>query len=67
MREAEEYVYSMGDQFNANAPPIIGEKMKLGVVFSHNFARDHSSTTWFSTRSRCREETASEVLRLVSL
>ena len=33
MRAAEEYVYTIGEQFHVNAPPIIGEKMKLGVVF----------------------------------
>jgi predicted transcriptional regulator len=33
MRSAEEYVYAMEEQFHVNAPPIITEKMKLGVVF----------------------------------
>jgi predicted transcriptional regulator len=30
-KQAEEYVYSMGDQFNAHSPPIVAEKLKLGV------------------------------------
>ena len=29
----EEYVYTIGEQFHVNAPPIIAEKMKLGVCF----------------------------------
>jgi predicted transcriptional regulator len=33
MRAAEVYVCTMGEQFHVNAPPIIGEKVKLGVVF----------------------------------
>ena len=33
MRAAEEYVCTIGEQFHINAPPIIGEKVKLGVVF----------------------------------
>ena len=32
-RQAEEYAYSMGDQFNVNAHPIIPEKLKQGVQF----------------------------------
>jgi predicted transcriptional regulator len=31
LKQAEEYVYSMGDQFNVNAQPIIAEKLNLGV------------------------------------
>jgi len=31
MRQAEEYVYAMEEQFHVNAPPIVAEKMKLGV------------------------------------
>jgi predicted transcriptional regulator len=31
VKQAEEYAYSMGDQFNAHAPPIIAEKLKVGV------------------------------------
>ena len=30
-KQAEKYVYSMGNQFNANSPPIIAETLKLGV------------------------------------
>jgi predicted transcriptional regulator len=33
MRSAEEYVYAMEEQFHPNAPPIVVEKMKLGVEF----------------------------------
>jgi len=33
MRAAEKYVYTIGEQFHVNAPPIIGEKIKLGVAF----------------------------------
>lgn len=29
--QAEEYVYGMGDQINAHSPPIVAEKLKLGV------------------------------------
>ena len=31
LKQAEEYVYSTGDQFNVNAQPIIAEKLNLGV------------------------------------
>jgi len=31
MRVAEEYVYAMEEQFHPNAPPIVAEKLKLGV------------------------------------
>jgi len=33
MKTAEKYVYTIGEQFHVNAPPIIGEKVKLGVAF----------------------------------
>ena len=33
MRVAEKYVYTIGEQYHVNAPPIIGEKIKLGVAF----------------------------------
>jgi len=33
MKSAEEYVYAMEEQFHVNAPPIVAEKIKLGVVF----------------------------------
>jgi predicted transcriptional regulator len=36
-KQAEEYVYSMGDQFNVHSPPIIAEKLKLGVEFRSIF------------------------------
>jgi predicted transcriptional regulator len=36
-KQAEKYVYSMGDQFNANSPPIIAEKLKDGVEFRSIF------------------------------
>ncbi len=32
-KQAEEYVYSTGDQFNVNAQPIVAEKVKFGVEF----------------------------------
>jgi predicted transcriptional regulator len=32
-KQAEEYAYSMGEQFNVNASPIVVEKVKLGVEF----------------------------------
>jgi predicted transcriptional regulator len=32
-KQAEEYAYSMGEQFNVNATPIVEEKLKLGVEF----------------------------------
>jgi predicted transcriptional regulator len=35
--QAEEYVYSMGDQINAHSPPIVAEKLKLGVKFHSIF------------------------------
>lgn len=35
--QAEEYVYSMGDQINAHSPPIVAEKLKLGVEFRSIF------------------------------
>jgi predicted transcriptional regulator len=31
LKEAEEYFYATGDQFNVNARPIIAEKLNLGV------------------------------------
>ena len=33
MRSAEEYVYAMEEHFHPNAPPIVVEKIKLGVEF----------------------------------
>ena len=30
-KQAEEYIYSMGDQFNVHSPPIIAEMLKAGV------------------------------------
>lgn len=36
-KQAEEYVYSMGDQINAHSPPIVNEKLKLGVEFRSIF------------------------------
>ena len=36
-KQAEEYAYSMGKQFNVNATPIIVEKVKLGVEFRSIF------------------------------
>jgi len=30
-KQAEEYVYSMGRQMNVHSPPIVAEKLKLGV------------------------------------
>jgi predicted transcriptional regulator len=36
-KQAEKYVYSMGTQFNANSPPIVAEKLKLGVKFRSIF------------------------------
>lgn len=36
-KQAEKYVYSMGDQINAHSPPIIAEKLKLGVEFRSIF------------------------------
>jgi hypothetical protein len=36
-KQAEEYVYSMGQQFNVNASPIVAEKLKLGVEFRSIF------------------------------
>jgi len=36
-KQAEKYVYSMGDQFNVHSPPIIAEKLKLGVEFRSIF------------------------------
>jgi predicted transcriptional regulator len=32
-KQAEEYAYSMGEQFNVNATPIVEVKLKLGVEF----------------------------------
>ena len=36
-KQAEKYVYSMGDQINAHSPPIIAEKLKNGVQFRSIF------------------------------
>jgi predicted transcriptional regulator len=36
-KQAEEYIYSMADQFNVNALPIVVEKLKLGVEFRSIF------------------------------
>jgi predicted transcriptional regulator len=36
-KQAEIYVYSMGDQFNVHSPPIIADKLKLGVKFRSIF------------------------------
>lgn len=33
MKQAEEYFYSMGEQFNVHVQPIVTEKLKLGVEF----------------------------------
>jgi predicted transcriptional regulator len=33
MREAEEFVYAMEEQFHVNAPPIVAEQIKNGVRF----------------------------------
>jgi len=32
-KQAEDSVYSMGDQINAHSPPIVAEKLRLGVEF----------------------------------
>jgi predicted transcriptional regulator len=36
-KQAEKYAYSMGDQINAHSPPIIAEKLKLGIEFRSIF------------------------------